>query len=45
MCLALVYSYLGLRDASSALANVAYQNITNEKFSDRTSSTKSNIGR
>ncbi|MEH1872978.1 NB-ARC domain-containing protein [Nostoc sp.] len=32
VCLALVYSYLGLRDASDQLANVAYQNITNEKL-------------
>ncbi|MBD2726834.1 tetratricopeptide repeat protein [Nostoc sp. FACHB-892] len=36
VCLALVYSYLGLRDASSALANVAYQNITNEKLVEQT---------
>ncbi|MEH1786277.1 MAG: tetratricopeptide repeat protein [Nostoc sp.] len=32
----MVYSYLGLRDASSALANVAYQNITNEKLVEQT---------
>ncbi|MCC5667508.1 tetratricopeptide repeat protein [Nostoc sp. CHAB 5784] len=36
VCLALVYSYLGLRDASYALANVAYQNITNEKLVEQT---------
>ena len=36
VCLALVYSYLGLRDASSALADVAYQNITNEKLVEQT---------
>jgi tetratricopeptide (TPR) repeat protein len=36
VCLALVYSYLSLRDASSALADVAYQNITNEKLVEQT---------
>jgi tetratricopeptide (TPR) repeat protein len=36
VCLALVYSYLGLRDASFALADVAYQNITNEKLVEQT---------
>lgn len=36
VCLALVYSYLGLHDASSALADVAYQNITNEKLVEQT---------
>ena len=36
VCLALVYSYLGLRDASSALADVAYQNITNENLVKQT---------
>ncbi len=34
--LALVYSYLGLRDASYQLADVAYQNITNEKLVEQT---------
>lgn len=32
VCLALVNSYLGLHDSSQALADVAYQNITNEKL-------------
>lgn len=32
VCLALVNSYLGLDDSSQALADVAYQNITNEKL-------------
>jgi tetratricopeptide (TPR) repeat protein len=36
VCLALVYSYLGLRDASYQLADVAYQNITNEKLVEQT---------
>ncbi|WP_392482867.1 tetratricopeptide repeat protein [Nostoc sp. C110] len=36
VCLALVYSYLGLRDASFALADVVYQNITNEKLVEQT---------
>ncbi|MBN3897833.1 MAG: tetratricopeptide repeat protein [Nostoc sp. NOS(2021)] len=36
VCLALVYSYLGLRDASYALADVAYQNIKNEKLVKQT---------
>ncbi|WP_375503052.1 tetratricopeptide repeat protein [uncultured Nostoc sp.] len=36
VCLALVYSYLGLRDASSGLADVAYQNITNAKLVEQT---------
>ncbi|MEH1894354.1 MAG: tetratricopeptide repeat protein [Nostoc sp.] len=36
VCLALVYSYLGLRDASYQLADVAYKNITNEKLVEQT---------
>ncbi|MEH2231449.1 MAG: tetratricopeptide repeat protein [Nostoc sp.] len=36
VCLALVYSYLGLRDPSYQLADVAYQNITKEKLVERT---------
>ncbi|MEH1910222.1 tetratricopeptide repeat protein [Nostoc sp.] len=36
VCLALVYSYLGLRDASYALADVAYQNIKNKKLVKQT---------
>ncbi|MEH1869294.1 MAG: tetratricopeptide repeat protein [Nostoc sp.] len=36
VCLALVYSYLGFRDASFALADVAYQNIKNEKLVEQT---------
>lgn len=36
VCLALVYSYLGLCDASYALADVAYQNIKNEKLVKQT---------
>ncbi|MEH2183123.1 tetratricopeptide repeat protein [Nostoc sp.] len=36
VCLALVYSYLGLCNASSALADVAYQNILNEKLVEQT---------
>ncbi|QMS88497.1 tetratricopeptide repeat protein [Nostoc edaphicum CCNP1411] len=36
VCLALVYSYLGLRDASYQLADVAYQNITNERLVEQT---------
>lgn len=36
VCLALVYSYLGLRDASYQLADVAYQNITNAKLVEQT---------
>ncbi|MEH2096811.1 tetratricopeptide repeat protein [Nostoc sp.] len=36
VCLALVYSYLGLHDASYQLADVAYQNITNEKLVEQT---------
>ncbi|MDZ8054129.1 MAG: tetratricopeptide repeat protein [Aulosira sp. ZfuVER01] len=36
VCLALVYSYLGLRDASYALADVAYRNMTTEKLGEQT---------
>ncbi|OUL23298.1 NB-ARC domain-containing protein [Nostoc sp. RF31YmG] len=36
VCLALVYSYLGLPDASSALADVAYRNMTTEKLVEQT---------
>jgi tetratricopeptide (TPR) repeat protein len=36
VCLALVYSYLGLHDASDQLADVAYQNITNKKLVEQT---------
>ncbi|OUL34443.1 NB-ARC domain-containing protein [Nostoc sp. T09] len=36
VCLALVYSYLGLRDASYALADVAYRNMTTEKLVEQT---------
>ncbi len=36
VCLALVYSYLGLHDASYQLADVSYQNITNEKLVEQT---------
>ncbi|MEH2176460.1 tetratricopeptide repeat protein [Nostoc sp.] len=36
VCLALVYSYLGLRDPSYQLADVAYQNITNDKLIEQT---------
>ncbi|MEH1942765.1 MAG: tetratricopeptide repeat protein [Nostoc sp.] len=36
VCLALVYSYLGLRDASYALVDIAYQNILNEKLVEQT---------
>ncbi|OUL26712.1 tetratricopeptide repeat protein [Nostoc sp. 106C] len=36
VCLALVYSYLGLRDASYALAEVAYRNMTTEKLVEQT---------
>ncbi len=36
VCLALVYSYLGLHDASYQLADVAYQNIKNEKLVEKT---------
>ncbi|MEH2078428.1 MAG: tetratricopeptide repeat protein [Nostoc sp.] len=36
VCLALVYSYLGLHDVSYQLADVAYQNITNEKLVEQT---------
>ncbi|WP_392533551.1 tetratricopeptide repeat protein [Nostoc sp. C117] len=36
VCLALVYSYLGLGDASSALADVVYQNITNQNLLEQT---------
>jgi tetratricopeptide (TPR) repeat protein len=36
VCLALVYSYLGLRDASYALADVAYRNMTTEKLMEQT---------
>lgn len=36
VCLALVYSYLGLCDASYQLANVAYQNIINERLVEQT---------
>lgn len=36
VCLALVYSYLGLHDISYQLADVAYQNITNEKLVEQT---------
>jgi tetratricopeptide (TPR) repeat protein len=36
VCLALVYSYLGLADAASALADVVYQNITNQNLLEQT---------
>lgn len=36
VCLALVYSYLGLRDASYQLGDIAYQNITNDKLVEQT---------
>ncbi|MDZ8029506.1 tetratricopeptide repeat protein [Nostoc sp. DedSLP04] len=36
VCLALVYSYLSLCDLSYQLADVAYQNITNEKLIEQT---------
>ncbi|AFY33581.1 tetratricopeptide repeat protein [Calothrix sp. PCC 7507] len=36
VCLALVYSYLGLHDVSYTLADIAYQNMTNEKLVEKT---------
>lgn len=36
VCLALVYSYLGLRDASYILADVASRNMTTEKLMEQT---------
>ncbi|MBD2612460.1 ATP-binding protein [Nostoc punctiforme FACHB-252] len=36
VCLALVYSYLGLREASYQLADVVYENLTNPKLVEHT---------